>query len=258
MTAFPAQVDSSHELRPDALIEVRGLTAGYDGTAVIRNVDLHVEPGEIVALLGPNGAGKTTTLLAISGILSPMAGTIRVLGDRVSSHRPHLGARRGLAHVPEDRALFSGLSTLDNLRLGNRDRSGDLDATLDRFPALRGLLNRRAGLLSGGEQQMLALARALISRPRALMVDEMSMGLAPIVVEQLLPVLRRIADEHGTGILLVEQHVHMALEIADRAYVLNHGELALHGRADELVDQLDRLEASYLGQDPTASRGDHQ
>jgi branched-chain amino acid transport system ATP-binding protein len=241
------------------VIELRGLCAGYDGIAVVRDLDLHVDAGEIVALLGPNGAGKTTTLLTVSGILPALAGDVRVLGRPVSSRRPHRIARRGVAHVPEDRALFYGLSTQQNLRLGRRGSawwgrrartSLETAEALELFPALRPLLSRRAGLLSGGEQQMLALARAIVARPKVLMVDEMSMGLAPILVEQLLPTLRTVAEETGAGILLVEQHVHMALELADRAYVIVHGSVVLEDSAAALAKRADVLQASYLGAPP--------
>jgi branched-chain amino acid transport system ATP-binding protein len=226
---------------------VCGLSAGYHRVPVVRDLDLQVHAGEVVALLGPNGAGKTTTLLTISGILAPIAGQVRVLGKPISWRRPHRNARRGLAHVPENRSLFFGLSTQANLALGNRDRKGDVSRALEYFPSLGDLLKRRAGLLSGGEQQMLALARALVSRPKVLMVDEMSMGLAPLIVESLLPVMRTIATETGAGILLVEQHVKIALQVADRAYVLTHGRVTLEGTANELAARNDLLEASYLG-----------
>ncbi len=229
------------------VVEVRGLSAGYDRIPVVREIDLCVDAGEVVALLGPNGAGKTTTLLAISGILPSLAGSLTVLGQPVSNRFPHRNARRGVAHVPEDRALFSGLSSRQNLRLGSRTKTNHAAEAVELFPELEPLLDQRAGLLSGGEQQMLALARALVSRPKLLMVDEMSMGLAPIVVERLLPVLRSIADRTGAAVLLVEQHVHMALELADRAYVLTHGRVVLEGPAAELVRRADLLEASYLG-----------
>jgi branched-chain amino acid transport system ATP-binding protein len=230
------------------VVEVQNLSAGYDRIPVVRGVDLHVDAGEVVALLGPNGAGKTTTLLAISGILPALAGSVTVLGHPVSTRRPHRNARRGLAHVPEDRALFSGLSSRQNLRLGSRFKPDQMAEAVELFPELEPLLDRRAGLLSGGEQQMLALARALVSRPKILMVDEMSMGLAPIIVERLLPVLRSIADRTGAGVLLVEQHVHMALEVADRAYVLIHGQVEIEGGASDLASRADLLEASYLGE----------
>ena len=232
---------------PTPVIDVNGLSAGYHHIPVIRDLNLRVYSGEVVALMGANGAGKTTTLLTISGILPAMAGEVRVLDQAVSSRRPHRNARRGLAHVPEDRALFFGLSAHANLRLANRGGKSDLYQVLEYFPQLRDVLTRRAGLLSGGEQQMLALARALVSHPKVLMVDEMSMGLAPLVVEQLVSVLRTIATETGTGVLLVEQHVQVALRVADRAYVLTHGRVTLEGAAAELAAHRDLLEASYLG-----------
>ena len=202
-----------------------------------------------MALLGPNGAGKTTTLLTISGLLEPIDGDVEVLGEPVVVRRPYKNARRGLAHVPEDRSLFFGLTVRENLQLGGaQGQRADLDTVLSYFPALEKLLSRKAGLLSGGEQQMLALGRALAGRPRLLLVDEMSLGLAPVIVEGMLPVLRQIAHDIGTAIVLVEQHIHMALTVADRAYVLSHGRLAIEGTRAELVDRRDLLEASYLGE----------
>jgi branched-chain amino acid transport system ATP-binding protein len=231
----------------ERLLTVDHISAGYEHSAVIRDVSLHVDAGEVVALLGPNGAGKTTTLLTISALLPTMAGSIEVFGEPLGSRSTYALARAGLAHVPEDRALFFDLTVRDHLRIAAKRGKTQPDLAFASFPALERIAKRRAGLLSGGEQQMLALGRALVLNPKLLIVDEMSMGLAPVIVEQLLPSLRSIADERGCGVLMVEQHVHLALEIADRAYVLSHGDLVLEGNAADLRDDSALLESSYLG-----------
>jgi branched-chain amino acid transport system ATP-binding protein len=215
----------------------------------------------VVALLGPNGAGKTTTLETIAGLNRPISGTVELSGEKIGGTPAHLLARRGLALVPEGRALFPGLTVREHLRLaglagregragrGRRARAGGREEELlEMLPELRKCLGRKAGLLSGGEQQMLAVGRALVTRPRLLLVDEMSLGLAPVIVERLLPILRRAADELGASVLFVEQHVALALEISDRAYILAHGRIRLEGAAAELRERRELLAASYLGE----------
>jgi branched-chain amino acid transport system ATP-binding protein len=229
------------------LLTISRLSTGYNDVPVVRNLDLHVDAGEIVALLGANGAGKTTTLLSVSALIPVLSGEIELFGESIRKHRAHYLSRHGLAHVLEDRSLFFQLTVGENLRLGASHGAADMDRALDYFPQLKRILNRRAGLLSGGEQQMLAMARALATRPKLLMVDEMSLGLAPIIVERLLPILRQVVDDTGAGVLVVEQHVHLALEIADRGYVLSHGDLVMEGTAAHLIEDSHLLRSSYLG-----------
>jgi branched-chain amino acid transport system ATP-binding protein len=201
-----------------------------------------------VALLGANGAGKTTTLRVISGVIKPMAGAVRFAGEDLVGMSPPLRARRGIAHVPEGRGIFFGLTVAEHFRLTYRGEQLEPDIAYEYFPALRELQNRRAGLLSGGEQQMLAVGRALARRPRLLLLDELSLGLAPVIVERLLPIVRTFAIEDGCAVLLVEQHVQLALEVADRGYLLSHGEVMAHKTAEELRQDQGLLVASYLGE----------
>ena len=241
------------EIVADAVLALEGLTAGYDGAAVIRDIELEVAAGEVVALLGPNGAGKTTTLRAVSGLVKPLAGRVLFSGADLAGSSPSARARAGIAHVSEGRGLFFGLTVAEHFRLVHRGERLDEDVAYEYFPKLRELQRRRAGLLSGGEQQMLAVARALARRPKLLLLDELSLGLAPVIVEWLLPLVQQFAQEHGCGVLLVEQHVHLALEVADRGYVLSHGEIAAHDDAARLRGDRQLLIASYLGEQTTAA-----
>jgi branched-chain amino acid transport system ATP-binding protein len=226
----------------------RGLSCGYGDTVVVRDVDLDVAAGEVVAILGPNGAGKTTLLMTLAGLLPRLGGDVAVGGHTLRSGRPRDASTAGLVLVPDDRSLFPALTAAENIEAARRRRGAPpADEMLELFPALANRWKVPAGSLSGGEQQMLAVARALVQQPRVLLVDEMSLGLAPTVVESLLPVVRRIADERGATVVLVEQHVRLALEVADRAVVLVHGEVRLQGGAADLAADVDQIEAAYLG-----------
>jgi branched-chain amino acid transport system ATP-binding protein len=232
----------------DTVLEIDELSAGYAGAEVIRNVSITVGRGEVVALFGPNGAGKTTTLRAISGIIRPSHGTITFRGADLAKQSPTLRARAGIAHVPEGRGIFYSLTVAEHFRLGYRGERIDPALVYEYFPALEPLKDRRAGLLSGGEQQMLAVGRALGRRPKLLLLDELSLGLAPLLVERLLPVVRQYARDSGCAVLLVEQHVQLATEIADRCYVLSHGDIVLHETGERLIKDPSLLVASYVGQ----------
>ncbi len=223
------------------VLEARGLCVGYGTQAIVHDVDIVVHPGEVVALLGPNGAGKTTTMLALAGELPLQAG--EVLIDGVATTAPlHRRSKNGMSFVTEERSVFKSLSTVDNLRVGDVD----VEEALGLFPELEKRLTVRGGLLSGGEQQMLTLARALTRKPRLLLADELSLGLAPLVVKRLLEAVRTAADERGCGVLLVEQHVRKALRYADRAYVMRRGRIEMMGAASEMRGRLAEIEDSYL------------
>jgi branched-chain amino acid transport system ATP-binding protein len=224
----------------DIVLEGRKLTVGYGPNAVVEDLDIVVGAGEVVALLGVNGAGKTTTVRALAGELRPISGEVWFRGAPTKEPL-HKRAARGMRLITEERSVFMGLSVADNLRLGGQRR----ERCVELFPELEPLMGRRAGLLSGGEQQMLTLARALAAQPVVLLADELSLGLAPLVVERLLAAVRQAADR-GTGVLLVEQHVRDALDVADRAYVLNHGHVALEGPTSELIGRIEEIEETYL------------
>lgn len=227
-------------MRP--LLETRSLKAGYLGREVVRAVNLTVMPGEVVCLLGPNGAGKSTTLMTIAGGLAPVDGI--VMFDNVPTFTPMYQRVRngGIGLVTEDRLTFTKLSVRDNLRLGG----GSVERALALFPELEPRLSVRGGLLSGGEQQMMALARALSREPRLLLADELSLGLAPKVVDRLLGAVRSAADDHGTGALIVEQHAHKALQYADRMYLMARGQILLELPAADAITRLAEIEDAYL------------
>jgi branched-chain amino acid transport system ATP-binding protein len=221
------------------LLELDRLSTGYGKLTAVSNVSLRVAPGEVVALFGPNGAGKTSTLLATVGVLPRRSGQVEWCGASAPKSL-HAFTRAGLAFVPETRSIISSLSTRDNLRLGR----GTVEAALEYFPVLTRYLDRRAGLLSGGEQQILMLARALAARPRLLIVDELSLGLAPRVVERLLTALRQAAEDEGLAVLLIEQQMRRALAVADRWYLLKNGTVTADGKADAAGTAI--LQKAYL------------
>ena len=234
------------------MLEIQGIDVFYGPVQAVRGLSLTVGEGEMVALLGANGAGKTTTLRAISGLLAPRQGSIWLDGHDISGFSPQEIVRMGVAQLPEGRELFAELSVVENLRLGHWSRRKErkryeerLEAMLALFPRLRERASQAAGTLSGGEQQMLAVARALMSEPRLLLVDELSLGLAPIIVSQLFEAIREV-NNRGTAVLLVEQFVTLALRNTSRAYVLAKGEVAAKGASRELLASPDLLEA-YLG-----------
>ncbi len=230
------------------LLQVKNLRSGYGGLEVLRGVSLHVCVGEIVALLGANGAGKTTLLKSVVGLIPPWSGTVRVRGRSTAGQPAWRGVSSEMMLVPEGRQLFADMTVRENLLIGgyhNPDRKMDLEAMIDRFPKLRERIGQLAGTLSGGEQQMLAIARALMSRPRLLLLDEPSMGLAPLLVKEVFAEIRRLRQT-GVTVLLVEQNAIAALEIADRAYVMETGEILLEADAPSLLHNPE-VKRAYLG-----------
>ncbi|HHX27879.1 MAG: ABC transporter ATP-binding protein [Bacillota bacterium] len=234
------------------MLEVNNIHVSYDGVPALYGVSFRVEEGEIVSIVGSNGAGKSTVLRTVSSLLRPTQGSIRMNGEELTALRPHEVVLRGIAHVPEGRRLFNRQSIKDNLTLGaftrksQADREEVLEKVYEVFPILKKRLGQLAGTLSGGEQQMLAIARALMLKPKLLMLDEPSLGIAPKLVDEIFETLKEINEKQGITILLVEQHVHEALELADRAYVLQTGRVVTEGTGKELL-QSDAIQKAYLG-----------
>ena len=248
MTTTSVDSTAGTAARP-ARLSAAGITTGYHGQPVVSDLNLDLHPGQVVVLLGPNGAGKTTTLLTLAGELTPLGGEVRMEGELVPTGI-YQRARRGLAFVTEERSVFMEMTVAENLLVGRCDA----DAATAIFPELRPLMKRRAGLLSGGEQQMVTLARALARMPQILLVDELSLGLAPQVVTRLLAAVREAAD-NGLAVLLVEQHVQQAMRIADYVYVLDRGSVVLDGKREDVAGRIAEIEASYL--DPTRHAANH-
>jgi branched-chain amino acid transport system ATP-binding protein len=232
------------------LLRIEGLRVAYGRIEALRGIDIDVDAGEIVTLLGANGAGKTTTLRTISGQLKPVAGTVTFDGRRIDGRPPHEVVAAGIGHVPEGRRVFPRMSVFENLQMGAYRRRGSLTADLDRvfalFPVLAERRSQSGGTLSGGEQQMLAIGRALMGRPRLLLLDEPSMGLAPMIVTRIFEIIREI-NEQGTTVLVVEQNAAQALRLAGRGYVLETGTVALADLAEALLAD-DRVRSAYLGE----------
>ena len=247
MRTRQATTDETVESGVPAL-EVQDLQSGYDGTTVLRGVSLTVQAGSVVALVGPNGVGKTTLLRTVSGLITADAGRVLLDGADVTGMRPHRLAERGLCHVPEGRGVFRSLSVKENIILQSAPGTEDeaLERAVEAFPPLKARLDQAAGTMSGGEQQMLAIAQAYVREPRLVMVDEASLGLAPLVVDIIFEFLGRLADS-GASILIVDQFVTRALDMADYVYVMSRGEIASHGPADTFDEEA--LFRHYLGAD---------
>jgi len=235
------------------ILEVRGLHAAYGPTRVLQGIDLDIPSGQVVALLGANGAGKTTTLRALCQMMVSTEGRIMLAGQRIDGRSTEQIAKAGVGHVPDGRGTFLGLTTEENLRLGAYARASrdgvdaDMERVFDYFPRLRERRAQQAGTLSGGEQQMLAIGRALMGKPRLLLLDEPSFGLAPLIVKDIFSIMRRINKEERVSILLVEQNAKLALDLADSAYLLETGRIVLSGTAAE-IRRNDAVRKAYLGE----------
>ena len=235
-----------------AMLTIKDLEVYYGVIQAIKGVSFEVNQGEVIALIGANGAGKTTILYTITGLISPKKGSVLFEGNELTKMPAHKIVSLGMAHVPEGRRVFADLSVYENLRMGayTRKDKGEIEATLekvyDRFPRLKERRNQMAGTLSGGEQQMLAMGRALMSKPKILLMDEPSMGLSPIMVNEIFSIIQEVSDS-GTTVLLVEQNAKKALAIADRGYVLETGKIVLEGKASDLLND-DSIKKAYLGE----------
>ena len=235
-----------------AMLTIKDLEVYYGVIQAIKGVSFEVNQGEVIALIGANGAGKTTILHTITGLISPKKGSVLFEGNELTKMPAHKIVSLGMAHVPEGRRVFADLSVYENLRMGaySRKDKGEIEATLekvyDRFPRLKERRNQMAGTLSGGEQQMLAMGRALMSKPKILLMDEPSMGLSPIMVNEIFSIIQEVSDS-GTTVLLVEQNAKKALAIADRGYVLETGKIVLEGKASDLLND-DSIKKAYLGE----------
>ena len=236
----------------ETVLEVRGLESGYGETQVLFGVNLRVRKGEITALLGSNGAGKTTTLLTIMGVIEPWSGTVTFKGDDVTRVPPHKKTRMGMVLVPEGRRLWPELTVEEHLTIAassprSRDKAEELlEMVYSLFPRLKERRSQKAGTLSGGEQQMLAIARGLMLNPEVIMFDEPSLGLAPKLVQEIAGTIAKLRDEHGLTVLLVEQNVHMSLQIADYGYIMENGRIVLEGTVEEL-EANPKVKEAYLG-----------
>ncbi|WP_156300325.1 ABC transporter ATP-binding protein [Streptobacillus canis] len=233
------------------VLEVNNIDVFYDKIHAIKDVSFYIDKGEIVSFIGANGAGKSTTLNAISNLLKVKSGEIVLFGENISNVKAHKLVSKGMAHVPEGRRIFTELTVLENLEMGAFTRpKAELKESLEKmfnlFPRLRERKNQLSGTMSGGEQQMLAMARALMSKPKLLLLDEPSMGLAPLLVKEIFEIIKRINKEENVTILLVEQNAKMSLEISDRAYVIETGEIVLEGKGLELIDN-PVIKKAYLG-----------
>lgn len=249
--AAPTRTGSADDVKPDTVLRLEDVVVERGGRAVVRGVSIDVTPGEVTALLGPNGAGKSSLVLAAGGVLRPARGSITLGADDLTGRRPERIRQAGVAVVPEGRRLLPLLTVRENLgvacySLSREEAKIGVNTALELFPELNKRLDVAGRLLSGGEQQMLVLAQALVSQPKFIFIDELSLGLAPVVVQRLLPTIRQVADEKGVGVLLIEQFATVALGLANRAYIMEGGRIQFSGLASELKENPNLLHSAYL------------